>query len=209
MRHLFNFLALCMLLIASPSLAHSEEEHGGQAAQADQTAGSEDSGPAAETPDGEMGGASAGHGDAAESGQQNGGVVSALKSLHPATVHFPIALLLMAALTEFFAIRRAGQGLQTATNVMIYGGGAGAVVAAVFGWIHTGIWFGGDTVMQVHRWNGTALAVIGTVLAVLAARPPAGGRTALRTLLFVAAALILVQGYLGGELAHGPNHLGM
>lgn len=144
-----------------------------------------------------------------------GGIVGVLKNLHPAMVHFPIALFLMAALTELVAIRRpsqpssqpSSQGLTSAVRVMIYGGAAGGVVAALFGWIHTGLWFGGNTTMQVHRWNGTALSVAGLVLAAVAAKAGAN-RTLLRVLLFGVAFALIVQGYFGGELADGPNHLG-
>src|SRR3546814_7757904 len=84
---------------------------------------------------------------------------------------------------------------------MIYGGAAGAVVAALFGWIHTGPWFGGDTVMQLHRWNGMLIAALGMVAAWIAFRNPQS-RGALRLTLFPIAALLIAQGYMGGELAH-------
>src|SRR3546814_6164691 len=85
-------------------------------------------------------------------------LVGALKSLHPATVHFPIALLLMAALTELFVMVRRTPKREAAVKIMIYGGAAGAVFAALFGWIHNGPWVGGDTVLQLQRWNGMFIA---------------------------------------------------
>ena len=78
-------------------------------------------------------------------------------------------------------------------------------LAALFEWIHTGLWYGGDAAMQWHRWTGTALALIAPLAAWLVSRD---NRTPLRILLFGIAGAVLVQGYLGGELAHGPNHLG-
>merc|ERR1711998_109236 len=107
------------------------------------------------------------------------GFVGVLKRLHPATIHFPIALFLMAALTELFVGKRREAGLEPAVRVLIYGGAGGAVIAAIFGWIHTGLWFGGDTAMQLHRWNGMLIAVLGVVLAALAHRRPES-RTVLR-----------------------------
>ncbi|MGB7408301.1 MAG: DUF2231 domain-containing protein [Pontixanthobacter sp.] len=134
---------------------------------------------------------------------------SVLKNLHPATVHFPIALFVMAAITELFAMRAsASAGMETAVRVMIYGGATGAVTAAIFGWIHTGLWFGGEAAMQWHRWMGTGLAISGVATAFLAFRQ-ADNRTALRIAVFTIALIIPVQGYLGGELAHGPHHLGL
>jgi uncharacterized membrane protein len=134
--------------------------------------------------------------------------MAVLKKLHPATIHFPIALFFMAAATELFVMRRKGAGLESAVRVLAYGGAIGAVVAVLFGWIHTGLWFGGDTVMQVHRWNGMLIAVLGIAMAYLASRP-SQSRAWLRASIFSMAALVLIQGFLGGELAHGANHLGI
>lgn len=205
------------LLWIGPVYAHGDEKHGEAAsvaassekrgahdpadmadmhAQGDQAAGGHDAAVMA-------------HGDAAGHADESAtGAAAVLKKLHPATIHFPIALFLMAALTELFVIARRGAGLEAAVGVLVYGGAAGAVVAAVFGWIHTGLWFGGDAVMQVHRWTGMLIAVLGIVLAALVRRPRKS-RTLLRTGIFSVAILVLIQGALGGELAHGPNHLGI
>src|SRR3546814_7074762 len=86
------------------------------------------------------------------------GIVGALKRLHPATVHFPIALLLMAALTELLVMVRRTPEREAAVKMMIYGGAAGTGVAALFGWIHTGHWFGRDPVLQRHYGHGLLMA---------------------------------------------------
>ncbi|SFP08195.1 DUF2231 domain-containing protein [Qipengyuania nanhaisediminis] len=201
----FMAIVAASLLSISPAQAHGDEEHGEAASAVVSDAASEDIQSAQ------------GHGDTAadhdgangqDAGEGDKGVVGVLKSLHPATVHFPIALFFMAALTELFIIARKGTGLEPAVRVLVYGGAAGAVVAALFGWIHTGLWFGGDTAMQVHRWNGMLIAVLGLAMAYLASRASAS-RTLLRAAIFSMAALVLVQGFLGGELAHGANHLGI
>ncbi|QWC57837.1 hypothetical protein F7D01_12825 [Erythrobacter sp. 3-20A1M] len=211
--HLLTLLCAAMLSV-SPAQAHGDEDHGNAASTPAASAPKQDNHDVMEAQpasgQAEEGHGAAGHDEAAgghdEAGE--GGFVAVLKKLHPATIHFPIALFLMAALTELFVIARRGAGLEPAVRVMIYGGAAGAVVAALFGWIHTGIWFGGDTVMQVHRWNGTLLAALGLVLAVLASGQR-DSRAPLRVLLFTMAILLLGQGFLGGELAHGPDHLGL
>jgi len=209
---------------ASPLQAHGDNAHGGNentSTATSEKASSNSSAAAAEVAsDGDMANPSvrsaASHvtGDAYDNAESQdeasepGGLLGVLKKLHPATVHFPIALFLMAALTEAFAIARPSQNLNSAVRIMIYGGAAGAVLAALFGWIHTGLWFGGDAPMQIHRWNGTAIAVVGVALAAIASK---GGdsRTVLRVILFGLSAALFVQGYLGGELADGPNHLGL
>lgn len=210
-----SFLALlaASLLFVGPVQAHGDEKHGEEASAA----------PAATNGDAHDQAAMAQMGETADAGESSGahdeaggghadegeaGVIAVLKKLHPATIHFPIALFLMAAATELFVMRRKGAGLESAVRVLVYGGAIGAVVAVLFGWIHTGLWFGGDTVMQVHRWNGMLIAALGIAMAYLASRP-SQSRAWLRASIFSMAALVLIQGFLGGELAHGPNHLGI
>ncbi|WP_265564134.1 DUF2231 domain-containing protein [Sphingomicrobium arenosum] len=199
-------LSLLLLLSAQAALAHGGEKHG---AAKEQSAVTE---VAPMQPDHDM--AAMDHAmtvnDAPviddEVSASEGGVMGALESLHPATVHFPIALFLMAAITEFFVVARPKPEREGAVRIMLYGGAFGGVVAALFGWIHTGLWFAGDTVMQIHRWNGVLIAVLGVVAAWIAHRRPRS-RLALRLLLFPIAGLLIVQGFMGGELAHGFNHL--
>lgn len=198
--------SLALLLSAAVAFAHGDEKHGEEAKRPAATTAV----PAQSGHDMEAMGSAAvsdettqGH-DAEQ--VESEGLTGALKSLHPATVHFPIALLLMAALTELFVMARRAPEREAAVKIMIYGGAAGAAVAALFGWIHTGLWFGGDTVMQLHRWNGMLIMAFGLIAAWIAYRNPQS-RTALRLTLFLIAALLIAQGYMGGELAHGLNHL--
>ncbi|MEL7708301.1 DUF2231 domain-containing protein [Citromicrobium bathyomarinum] len=215
----FMAIVAASLLFVGQVQAHGDEKHGEETSAAPAAANGDahDQAAMAQMGDGgAVGEPSAGHDEASGGHDEAGGhadegdsgVIAVLKKLHPATIHFPIALFLMAAATELFVMRRKGAGLESAVRVLVYGGATGAVIAALFGWIHTGLWFGGDTVMQVHRWNGMLIAVLGIAMAYLASRP-SQSRAWLRTAIFSMAALILVQGFLGGELAHGPNHLGI
>ncbi|RDC59069.1 hypothetical protein HME9302_00247 [Alteripontixanthobacter maritimus] len=193
-RLLFLLIALMVVMSGQAVSAHGPDEHEGrQTAQV--TAAAE----AAATPvSPESIRPARDAGDDAQDG-------SILSNIHPATVHFPIALLLMAALTELAVMVRPSPALQGTARIMLWDGAVGAVVTAMFGWFHTGIWFGGSGTMQWHRWIGTSIAIVAPLAAFLAGR----GHIAIsRLLLFGCAALILAQGYLGPELAHGPNHLG-
>ncbi|MBX7458984.1 hypothetical protein K3152_12060 [Qipengyuania sp. 1NDH17] len=129
-----------------------------------------------------------------------------LNNLHPATVHFPIALLLFAALAELLFAARGTQRMRHAAEIAAIAGGITASLAALFGWIHTGIWLGGDGAMQWHRWLGTGLGIAGPLIAWVALS--AGERRgALRVLLALSALILLAQGWLGAELGHGAGHL--
>lgn len=133
--------------------------------------------------------------------------VATLTMLHPATVHFPIALLLVAAALEALSIIRPQLNVERTIKTILYFAAAGTVIAALFGWIHTGMWMGGEVLMQRHRWVGTGLAMFSIVLAWLASRPIGRARGALRAGLAVCAIAVILQGYWGAELSHGPYHL--
>ena len=196
-------LVACMsllLFMGHPAAAHGEETHGEDSVAAETVAN--------ETPVvGEVaeGAAPANVRDTETEPDASFGTL--LKNLHPATVHFAIALFIVAGIVEGIAILcPSSPRLTAATDIMLVAGGAGAVIAALFGWVHTGIWLGGDTVMQTHRWLGTGLAAVGAGLAWLGWRSPRS-RTGLRALLFIVVIAVFVQSYLGGELGHGAGHL--
>ncbi|MGB7406630.1 MAG: DUF2231 domain-containing protein [Pacificimonas sp.] len=214
----FVVLAFLTLALPGPLLAHGPGGHGGETAETDaaETPAALET-DASETPEAE--GESPVSAQATENGQQVSEAgrhssistkkadASLLKSLHPATVHFPIALLLAAALAEFWFAARSGGGGRTTVRFLVWTGAAGAIVAALFGWIHTGLWFGGEDVMQWHRWTGTGIAGVSILLGFLSGT--GGKRTIFRLLLSITAVAIVLQGFWGGELAHGANHLGI
>lgn len=131
-----------------------------------------------------------------------------LGRLHPALVHFPIALFLAAGLAELLAVLRPALGLEATTRFLVYTGAAGGLIAAALGWFAGG-WRLSDRseTLGLHRWTGTGIALAGLVLALVVAR---SGHPAPRRLLLAGLAIALVvQGYWGGELSLGPNHLGL
>ena len=148
-------LVLALAILAQPAAAHGGEKHGAAKAPVQ----TED--PVASAQDGEEPAppSSEAREEPRADSEHASSSGSVLTRLHPATVHFPIALLIVAALVEMLAVARSSTMLAHAANVMTVAGAAGAVVAALFGWIHTGIWFGGDSTMHWHRWTGTGLAL--------------------------------------------------
>lgn len=130
-----------------------------------------------------------------------------LGRLHPFAAHFPMALLLVALLAELAFAVRPTLGMETTVRFLVAGGAIGAVTTALFGWFSAG-WRLADRseTLGFHRWNGTAIAVVSLIAWWAAAKSRRG---ALRVLLALLAAAVLTQGYLGGEMVFGPNHLGM
>jgi uncharacterized membrane protein len=131
-----------------------------------------------------------------------------LGRLHPAATHFPIALLLVAALAELALMVRPTLGLQPTIRFLVAGGAIGAVAAAVLGWFAGGWRFTDRSeVLGLHRWNGTAIALVSLLAWWFAAR--GSSRAALRVTLAIVAAALILQGYYGGEMVFGPNHMGI
>src|SRR5262245_35640524 len=97
-------------------------------------------------------------------------VLRLLGRSHPAIVHFPIALLMLAAALEVWQLIRRKPGLAAATPLCIIVGALTALVAAVFGWLLEGFDGNSGELLAVHKWVGNA-AVVGGAAAALLIRP--------------------------------------
>ena len=132
-----------------------------------------------------------------------------LGRLHPALVHFPIALFLVAALAELILFVRPASGLEPTVRFLVSTGAAGGIFAAVLGWLAGGIRMSDRSeTLGLHRWTGTGIAVAGLVAAFLVSREKAN-RNWLRIVIAGIAAALIFQGYWGAEMSLGPNHMGM
>jgi uncharacterized membrane protein len=134
-----------------------------------------------------------------------------LGPFHLVVLHFPIALLIAAAITEFWGAVNGSRALTPAVRFCVLLGAASAVVTASLGWIHAanGHGAGATQLLGLHRWIGTAAATwaVGTVL-VSEWDERRGVRSLwFRVWLFVGAFLIAVEGHVGGMLVHGEDFL--
>ncbi len=134
--------------------------------------------------------------------------MSRLGVFHSVAVHFPIALILAAALAQ--ALLLAGRfpaGAET-VRFLVWTGALSGVLAALLGWAHSGPMASGEAgVMLAHRVIGTALLIGLAGLAVLGewARKSEGDAPAMlySVTLFGLAGALMLNGFLGGALAHG------
>lgn len=132
-----------------------------------------------------------------------------LGKFHPAAVHFPIALLLAAAAGELLSLRYKPEFFRDAARFSLWAGAIGAVGAASLGWLYGGFHLvDKETVLTIHRWNGTSIAVLALLTLWLGERrlhlqPSRSG--IYRTALFATALLVGVNGYLGGLMVYGPE----
>jgi hypothetical protein len=127
---------------------------------------------------------------------------------HVSIIHFPIALLLAAALGELWSAWRRGRVPSPAVRFCVLLGAAGAVAAAPLGWLHADIGGNGaGPTLRLHRWFGTAAALCAVLAALASEWDVRRGRRSLlfRVLLGAGAVLVGVAGHLGGTLVHGED----
>ncbi len=130
-----------------------------------------------------------------------------LGRIHPFAVHFPLALFPVSWLALILARRRGGE--IDVIRALIIVAGASAAGAALLGWFNAGPQMvDKDPLLLWHRWLGTAIALVGGGLAVWAwRRPSAANGRAMVLLLGTLSLALLVQGWFGGALIHGIDHL--
>lgn len=134
-----------------------------------------------------------------------------LGKFHPATVHFPIGLLLSAVIAEFLFVTTRRKWFDDAGRFCLWVGTIGAVVAATLGWLFGGLHLvDDDWLLTAHRWVGTATAVVALFSLFFSERSqwrePAGGRGRLRLALALIALLVSAAGFLGGAMVYGIDH---
>jgi len=130
--------------------------------------------------------------------------------VHLLALHFPIALLLAAAVGEGWAAwRRRPPASADAVRFGLGLAAVGAVPTAAFGWLHAaaGNGAGSPELLTAHRWLGTAAAawLVLTALVAWRAAPVSRPRAHVRWMLAVAVVLTALTAHLGGLLSHGPD----
>lgn len=130
-----------------------------------------------------------------------------LGRLHPSIVHFPLAFFPAALFTAVVGRKRPAFG--EPVRFLVVAGGLTAPLAMLLGWLDGG-WtlLDTDQVLAVHRWLGTVIGLAGLGLAAWTLARPASVRgTKMLAALSVMTVAILVQGWHGGALIHGIDHL--
>lgn len=135
--------------------------------------------------------------------------------LHPATVHFPIALLILGAVFVVLGWKWPAVGTQIPAACLLIGA-ASAIVASSMGWSFSsekgyGAWdrFDFDADVFWHRWTAVIVTVSATFFALIALRSLRTGSSRLavvwKTGLLLVAGLVGVVGHQGGELTYGKD----
>ena len=131
-----------------------------------------------------------------------------LSHLHPLVVHFPIALLTVAAFLELLTFRGKRKRLYDGIQWMVGLGALSAVLAVAFGLLlediegHSGDW------VFYHKWTGVATALLSLLTFwLLVKKTKYDRRRKYRTALFTTVICLTVAGHLGAGLTHGQDYL--
>lgn len=201
--------ALCVALlvtISAPGVAHREHDTAEETEQADGTEQprTNSSGPMQEMIEE--------HTQEMENGQPKawpGRLMDWVGRVHPFAVHFPIALFPIGWLALIIA-RRRGDAVDVIRSLIVIAG-VSAVGAGLLGWLNGGFALAdSDPILLWHRWTGTALAVVGAIVALWAWRRASSVNSrAMVWILGLTTLVLLAQGWLGGALVHGIDHMNM
>ena len=127
--------------------------------------------------------------------------------LHPLIVHFPIALVIVAAAAEGAAAATGDRRWRDVAVINLRAAAAFAVAAVIAGWrLASASGVESTPILEWHRWLG-ALAAVSTATAAIATSRVERWSTRdlfiYRMALFCAAALVAVAGHFGGLLVWG------
>jgi uncharacterized membrane protein len=130
-----------------------------------------------------------------------------LGRLHPIIIHFPIAFFPAALFTALVGRKR--PTFAAPVQFLVVAGGVIAPVAMVLGWLTGGLTLTDtDPLLRAHRWLGTAIGLSGLALAIWAWKRPQQDRgPGMIAALAGITAAIIVQGWFGGALVHGIDHM--
>ncbi len=130
-----------------------------------------------------------------------------LGAFHPMIIHFPIAFFPAALFTAVVGRRR--PAFSAPVQFLVVAGGIVAPLAALLGWFNAGFALvDSDMLLLVHRWLGTAMGVGGALLAAWAWRRPWEDRgTGMIFSLTLMTIAIAIQGWFGGALVYGMEHM--
>lgn len=129
---------------------------------------------------------------------------------HPVAVHFPVAMLIGAALAEALQVLRRRVVPHPASRFCLAVGAWSGILAALLGWAYADPWQHDLLLEGLHRWSGTAVAAVAAVAWWRCRRvdsdTPTRRVAQYRVVVALAAVAVGIVGLLGGALHYGFNH---
>lgn len=127
-----------------------------------------------------------------------------LGHLHPALIHLPIGILLIALPLQWLARKPQQAGLKPAVEIALLTGAVTALLSCITGYLLS---MGEDydkTLVSWHMWMGVATALVALMLYAKEKNPQFGVNKSLLSLGLLV--LIFATGHLGGSLTHGSDY---
>jgi uncharacterized membrane protein len=136
--------------------------------------------------------------------------LQAFGRMHPLILHFPIALLLLALLMEFFRFGPEYRDLpfyRNFTRYLLLFSVLTALVAALMGlFLSLEEGYAGGEVLAWHKWSGSGLVFLASLMYALRNHPKYTEKTARIGAGLTAVALVMA-GHFGATLTHGENFI--
>lgn len=125
--------------------------------------------------------------------------------LHPALVHLPIGILVLACCFELLSGAKKFATLKPAIPSMMLWGMLAALLSVLSGLALSSNGEYEDELVETHEWAGIAVAAVAMLL-FLFYKKNAGGRVIKATTLMLLL-LITITGHLGGSITHGEGYI--
>jgi uncharacterized membrane protein len=210
--HLTALFAWALIFAAAPAAAHEKHKHKDVQAAASQASNGNSAAPAIPAtgaqPD-HMAGMPDMDDEEVDRSKMGTGerLLNWLGRLHPIIIHFPLAFFPAALFTALVGRRR--PAFAKPVQFLVVAGGIIAPIAMVLGWFDGGLIFTDtDPLLRAHRWLGTAIGLSALALAIWAwKRPEEDRRPGMMLGLAAITAALIVQGWYGGAMVHGIDHM--
>lgn len=134
-----------------------------------------------------------------------------LGRLHPLIVHFPISLLIIAALLELISLRNFQSKYRAGISLLVLIGSISAILSAAFGYQLAQEQGTSGSTLDLHQQLGIATAFLSSLLLFALSRVSKNNQKprilVFRSVLFLAAIGVSITGHFGGSLTHGEDFL--
>jgi uncharacterized membrane protein len=141
------------------------------------------------------------------------GTLRWIGKLHPASTHFPVALMLVAVLAEGIAWWTRLESWKQTVRFLVVLGALSGLAASGLGWMNayfSSYNHAAGALLWWHRWIGTGTALWSVICAVLICLGPcvegSKERQRFRGALLLGATLVGISGFLGSALIYGLQH---
>jgi uncharacterized membrane protein len=125
--------------------------------------------------------------------------------LHPALVHLPIGILLIACFFELLSSGKRFSQLRPALPAMMLWGMIAALLSCLTGFLLYGNGEYEEELITKHEWSGFSLAAISILLYILYKRKANNKLIKLFSMLLLT--LVFLTGHLGGSITHGEDFI--